>query len=49
MDAFLVVRQFRPAVYAHRCREAAAAGLPVPDKAAGKQLITIGQFYSVLQ
>ena len=35
MDAFLVVRQFRPAVYAHRCREAEAAGQPKPDKHEG--------------
>lgn len=35
LDAFLVVRQFRPAVYAHRLREAAAAGLPPPDRTAG--------------
>eukprot|EP00878_Enallax_costatus_P006192 GHUV01006491.1.p1 GENE.GHUV01006491.1~~GHUV01006491.1.p1 ORF type:complete len:285 (+),score=46.58 GHUV01006491.1:220-1074(+) len=35
MDAFLVVRQFRPAVYAHRCREAEAAGQPMPDKREG--------------
>eukprot|EP00775_Hariotina_reticulata_P004164 gene4164-4412_t len=35
LDAFLVVRQFRPAVYAHRLREAAAAGLPPPDRSEG--------------
>ncbi|WIA21691.1 hypothetical protein OEZ85_000859 [Tetradesmus obliquus] len=35
MDAFLVVRQFRPAVYAHRLREAAADGKPAPDRTAG--------------
>jgi hypothetical protein len=36
MDAFLVVRQFRPAVFAHRLREAAAAGLPPPDRSLGQ-------------
>ncbi|KAF8059720.1 folE1 [Scenedesmus sp. PABB004] len=35
LDAFLLVRQFRPAVYAHRAREAAAAGAPPPDRSEG--------------
>ncbi|KAF6263726.1 NUDIX hydrolase domain-like protein [Scenedesmus sp. NREL 46B-D3] len=35
MDAFLLVRQFRPAVYAHRLREAAADSKPAPGRAAG--------------
>lgn len=34
-DAFIVVRQFRPAVYAARCRAAAEAGAAAPPKDAG--------------
>lgn len=30
LDAFILVRQFRPAVYASLCREAQAAGAPLP-------------------
>lgn len=36
MDAFLLVRQFRPAVYSCRLREAKEAGQPAPDRAAGE-------------
>uniref|UniRef100_A0A383V9A4 Nudix hydrolase domain-containing protein n=1 Tax=Tetradesmus obliquus TaxID=3088 RepID=A0A383V9A4_TETOB len=35
LDAFIVVRQFRPAIYAVRWRAAKAAGLPEPPPAAG--------------
>eukprot|EP00879_Flechtneria_rotunda_P028448 GHRR01030559.1.p1 GENE.GHRR01030559.1~~GHRR01030559.1.p1 ORF type:complete len:254 (+),score=69.74 GHRR01030559.1:160-921(+) len=35
LDAFLVVRQFRPAVYAFKLREAQSVGQPAPDVAAG--------------
>jgi hypothetical protein len=35
LDAFIVVRQFRPAVYAARCRDAAEKGAPPPPKDAG--------------
>jgi hypothetical protein len=35
LDAFLLVRQFRPAVYSCRLREAKEAGQPAPDRAAG--------------
>eukprot|EP00879_Flechtneria_rotunda_P032256 GHRR01035432.1.p1 GENE.GHRR01035432.1~~GHRR01035432.1.p1 ORF type:complete len:158 (+),score=52.49 GHRR01035432.1:159-632(+) len=34
LDAFLVVRQFRPAVYAFKLREAQSVGQPAPDVAA---------------
>lgn len=34
-DAFVLVRQFRPAVYAARCRDAAERGAPAPPKDAG--------------
>jgi hypothetical protein len=37
MGAFIIVRQFRPAVWISRSREAAARGLPPPPLAAGKQ------------
>lgn len=36
LDAFLLVRQFRPAVYSCRLREAKEAGQPAPDRAAGE-------------
>jgi hypothetical protein len=35
LDAFLLVRQFRPAVYACRLREAQEAGQAAPDRTAG--------------
>lgn len=35
LDAFLLVRQFRPAVYSCRLREAKEAGQQPPDRAAG--------------
>lgn len=35
LQAFILVRQFRPAVYAARWRHATAAGLPQPPPAAG--------------
>jgi hypothetical protein len=37
LQAFILVRQFRPAVYAARWRHATAAGLPQPPAAAGVQ------------
>jgi hypothetical protein len=40
-DAFLIVRQFRPAVYAARAREAAEAGAPPPPKDAGERLLSL--------
>lgn len=36
LDAFILVRQFRPAVYAARLRDAAEAGRPAPGKEAGE-------------
>lgn len=35
-DGFILVRQFRPAVYAARLREAAAEGRPAPPKDVGE-------------
>lgn len=40
LDAWLLVRQFRPAVYATARREAAEAGQPQPSVAEGKQAST---------
>jgi hypothetical protein len=42
MDAFLLVRQFRPAVYSCRLREAKEAGQPAPDRSAGRNSVCVG-------
>jgi hypothetical protein len=39
LSAFIVVRQFRPAIYAVRWRAARAAGLPEPPPAAGEGVL----------
>jgi hypothetical protein len=41
MDAFLLVRQFRPAVYSCRLREAKEAGQPAPDRSAGRNSVCV--------
>ncbi len=38
LDAFIIVRQFRPAVWVACSRQAAAAGLPPPPLEAGERL-----------
>lgn len=38
LDAFIIVRQFRPAVYSHRCRAAETAGKTAPPIAEGGEL-----------
>lgn len=42
LDAFLLVRQFRPAVYACRLREAKAEERPLPDRSAGVLSVQVG-------